>query len=64
MPFNVTEIEDLIRTWGYGSAVVAGIAVAFIIFSFEQGVGYLVRKYVPGAADPVEEDKTKEKDVV
>lgn len=65
MSFNITTLEEKVSQWGLGSAVVAGIVVGFLMFAFEYGVGYLVKKYVPGAADPPEEEvKSTEKEVV
>ena len=64
MPYNITDIEALIERFGYGSAVVAGIAAGFLLFAFEYGVGYLVKKYVPGAADPQEGEEIAKKDAV
>lgn len=62
MGYNITELENLVSRFGYGSAVLAGFVVALLFFSFEQGVGYLVKKYVPGAMDANEDENNREKD--
>lgn len=65
MPLNITQLDEYFAQLGLGSAVIAGISAGFLLFAFEYGVGYLVKKFVPGAADPEEQEgKATEKSEV
>ena len=65
MPLNITQLDEYFAQLGLGSAVIAGISAGFLLFAFEYGIGYLVKKFVPGAADPEEQEgKVTEKSEV